>query len=154
MKRLQALIVVGLMLSSSPAHAAPQDVANDISEQIMSPFCPGVTLHDCPSDSAVALRDRITAMAEDGFTRSQIMSELLEEYGPTLRAEPPRSGSGLLAWVLPALAALAAGAVAWTMLRKWSHVPATPDGYDAGAHITDSDRRRLDAELKKFRGAE
>jgi cytochrome c-type biogenesis protein CcmH len=154
MSRLSVLIVLGVALSTTPAYAAPQDVANDISQQIMSPFCPGVTLHDCPSDSAVALRDRITAMAEDGFTRSQIMAELLDEYGPTLRAEPPRSGSGLLAWVLPALAALAAGAVAWTMLRKWAHVPVTPDGYDPGAHITDSDRRRLEAELNKFRGSE
>ena len=141
------LVIVG------PAHAAPQDVANDISQHVMSPFCPGVTLHDCPSDSAVALRDRITAWAERGFTRAQIMNELYDEYGEeTIRAEPPRSGSGLLAWVLPAVAALGAAVVAWTLLRRWAHGPATAEGNDPDVHVTASDRRRLDAELDQLRG--
>lgn len=137
---------------AAPAIAAPQDVANDISENIMSPFCPGVTLHDCPSDSAVALRDRITEWAEEGFTRAQIMDRLVTEYGETIRAQPPRSGSGLIAWVLPVVAVLVASAVAWRLLRRWAHEPEPIDGYDPGVHITAADRRRLDAELDRLRG--
>ena len=151
MKRSLATALKVLALAA-PAIAAPQDVANDISENIMSPFCPGVTLHDCPSDSAVALRDRITGWAEEGFTRAQIMDRLVTEYGETIRAQPPRSGSGLIAWVLPVLAVLAASAVAWRLLRRWAHEPGPVDGYDPDVHVTAADRRRLDAELDKLRG--
>jgi cytochrome c-type biogenesis protein CcmH/NrfF len=151
MTRSIASVLVILALAA-PAAAAPQDVANDISRNIMSPYCPGVTLHDCPSDSAVALRDRITGWAEDGFTRAQIMDRLITEYGDTIRAEPPRSGSGLVAWLLPVLAALLAAGVAWKLLRRWAHGPEPVDGYDPDIHVTPADRRRLDAELDKLRG--
>lgn len=150
--RVVPIVAIALLVMSGPAQAAPQDVANDISEHVMSPFCPGVTLHDCPSDSAVALRDRITAMAEDGFTRAQIMAELESEYGETIRAEPLKSGRGLIAWVMPALAAIGAASVAWMLLRKWARVPEAPLAYDPDVHITPADRRRLDAELDKLRG--
>ena len=152
--KVLVLLVSALVLMSGPAQAAPQDVANDISERVMSPFCPGVTLHDCPSDSAVALRDRITAMAEDGFTSDQIMSALEREYGDTIRAEPLKSGRGLIAWILPALAAIVAISVAWVLMRKWATVPETPAGYDPDVHITPVDRRRLDAELDRLRDPE
>lgn len=144
--------VLSVLVLASPAAAAPQDIANDISENIMSPYCPGVTLHDCPSDSAVALRNRITEWAKDGFTRAQIMDRLVTEFGDTIRAQPPRSGSGLVAWLLPVLAALLAAGVAWKLLRRWAHVPEAVDGYDPDIHVTPADRRRLDAELDKLRG--
>lgn len=146
------MVALVMLLVTAPANAAPQDIANDISEHVMSPFCPGVTLHDCPSDSAVALRDRITEMAEDGFTREQIMTVLEREYGETIRAEPPRSGRGLIAWVLPLIAVVGAVWIAWVLLRRWARVPAPSAGYDPDVHITAADRRRLDAELDKLRG--
>lgn len=147
------LLVVGLLLVFTPvAGAAPQDVANRISSEIMSPFCPGVTLHDCASDSAVALRERITAMAEAGYGRDAIMAELEREYGPTIRAVPEARGSGLLAWLLPVAATGSAVVVAWVLLRRWAHDPAPVDGYDEDVHITPEDRRRLDVELAKLRG--
>lgn len=145
-------VIVVVLALASPAFGAPQDIANDISENIMSPYCPGVTLHDCPSDSAVALRNRITGWAEEGFTRSQIMDRLVDEFGETIRAQPPRSGSGLVAWVLPVLAALLASGIAWKLLRRWAHEPEPVEGYDPDVHVTPSDRRRLDAELDKLRG--
>lgn len=152
MKRSLTVAIFVMLATAAPAHAAPQDDANYISQNIMSPYCPGVTLHDCPSDSAVALRERITGWAEDGLTRAQIMERLEAEFGPTIRAEPPRSGSGLLAWVLPACALLGAAGLAWALLKRWAHAPASPDQAMTDARMTATDRRRLDAELEKLRG--
>ena len=147
--------VAFVVVLEAPAGAAPEDVANDISARIMSPFCPGVTLHDCPSDSAVALRDRITVMAQDGMTPTEIMAELESEFGPTIRAVPPASGSGLLAWLLPGVALLAGGACAVAVIRRWTRAPtadvpevATP----SPARVTAEERRLLDQELAKLRG--
>ncbi len=150
--RFASALAVVLVLWPGLAAAAPEDVANDVSEQIMSPFCPGVTLHDCPSDSAVALRDRIQALAEEGLGRGEIITVLEREYGAAIRAVPPASGSGLFAWVLPGLAALAGAGIGWLLLRRWVHAPATPDGSDETVHVSPGDRQRLDAELKKLRG--
>lgn len=147
---LLALALAAAVLGALPASAAPQDDANYISENIMSPFCPGVTLHDCPSDSAVALRDRITAMAESGMTRTQIMAALIDEYGETIRVEPT-GGSGVIAWVLPAIAGLAGAFIAWRFMRGWARRPVT--AADEGSDpVSPSDHRRIDAELDDLRG--
>ena len=149
-----ALAATILVVIAAPALAAPEDIANDISMHVMSPYCPGVTLHDCPSDAALALRARIVAMAEDGFTRAQIMDELEAEFGETIRAVPPAEDAGLLAWILPGLAALAGAALAWVLIRRWARPADAPQSYDPDAHITAADRKRLDAELRKLRGAQ
>lgn len=140
------------LFAGAPASAAPEDVANDISMHVMSPFCPGVTLHDCPTENASELRARIVAMVEDGFTRSQILAFIENEYGVSTRATPDTSGAGLVAWVLPGLALVGGAALAWRYARRWARVPERPDGYDPDVHITDEDRRRLDAELRRVRG--
>lgn len=145
-------LVVAVMLWPGTAIAAPEDIANDVSERIMSPFCPGVTLHDCPSDSAVALRDRIEAMAEQGLGRDDIIVVLEREFGESIRAMPEADGSGLLAWALPGIGVLVGIGAGWLLLRRWVRVPERPQGYDENVHITPADRRRLDTELKKLRG--
>lgn len=146
------LMTLTILAIGSVAYAAPEDVANDISMHVMSPFCPGVTLHDCPTDNAAELRQRIVEMVEDGFSRAQILDFIEREYGVTTRATPDPAGVGLIAWLLPGIAAVAGAAIAWHYARRWARVPVTPDGYDPNLHITDEDRRRLDDELKRFRG--
>lgn len=149
----RVLCALACVLSLS-AFAPPEDVANDVSRQVMSPYCPGVTLHDCPSEEAVDLRARIVSLAEQGFTRAQIMTELEREFGPTIRAVPPARGTGLLAWLLPALAALGGAAIGWVLLRKWIAGP-PPDAADPEGDelVGPRDRERLEAELAALRSA-
>jgi cytochrome c-type biogenesis protein CcmH len=138
-------------VAAGPVGAAPQDVANDISAQIMSPYCPGVTLHDCPSDSATALRTRIADMAADGMTRSEIMAELVDEFGPTIRAAPATTGTGLLAWILPAVAILVGAMTAWWLARRWA-ASESASGPASAEMLTPAERRVIDAELDQLRG--
>ena len=146
MKRL--LIGATLILAlAAPAHAGPQDLANDISNQVMSPFCPGVTLHDCPSKAALDLREKIGEWAEQGWTREQIVSELEAQYGTSIRGAPPARGSGILAWALPILALVAGLGVAVMLARRWTR----PPSHDAVDTVSPDDRRRLEMELDAFR---
>jgi len=138
---------------SAPAAAlaAPEDVANDVSSKIMSPYCPGVTLHDCPSEQAIDLRKRIVAWAAAGWSQERILDTLEAEFGPQIRAVPSPDGKGLLAWVLPAAALLGGVTVAWALARRWSsRVPPPAPVIPASAE----DRRRLDEELASIRGSE
>lgn len=142
------LVVAGLlaMVVTPPALADPEDVANDISSEIMSPFCPGVTLHDCPSDSATDLRQRIVGWAEDGLGRDAIMTRLEDEYGRSIYARPP-GRSGTLAWVIPLLLGLGAAGAGWVVLRRVTRAEAAP------THIAPEDHRRFEREMASFRSA-
>ncbi len=149
--KVVAAAVTCLILLASPAAAAPEDVANDISNEIMSPFCDGVTLHDCPSQEALELRNRIEAWVSEGQSRTQIMSHLEREFGAGIRAVPPAEWAGFVAWI-PPLVALAAGAAgAWAIVRKWfRRTQAAPR---VSVTMTSEEGHRLDQELAMLRAA-
>jgi cytochrome c-type biogenesis protein CcmH len=156
MKRLAFMTLVVLALANPVSAQSPEDLANDISQKIMSPFCPGVTLHDCPSQSALEMRDRIEGYARSGMSEDAIMDRLEAEYGAAIRAEPSSEGAGLVAWILPGLGAIAGGALAVIVVRRWSarspqrlgRDPEEPKPVESSA----SERQRLDAELGQLRG--
>jgi cytochrome c-type biogenesis protein CcmH/NrfF len=147
-----AAAIVALTWSPATAFAAPEDVANDVSSSIMSPYCPGVTLHDCPSDEAIDLRERIVGWAAAGWSRQRILDTLEAEFGPQIRALPPAEGKGLLAWVLPGLGAVAGVALAWTLARRWSSGGRSAASPAPPPRASEEDRRRVNAELARLRG--
>jgi cytochrome c-type biogenesis protein CcmH/NrfF len=136
----RALAAVALVLVA----AAPQDVANRVAQDIMSPFCPGVTLHDCPSGEADELRRDIAAMAESGMTRDEIITELEAEYGPGILATP----EGPLARVLPWALALAGLVLGWSLISRFTARSRAPGPLPA---VSGRDRARLDAEFAAFK---
>ncbi|MGH2701330.1 MAG: cytochrome c-type biogenesis protein [Actinomycetota bacterium] len=154
MKRALALALFTTLLLAIPARAqSPEDLANDISNKVMSPYCPGVTLHDCPSQKALDLRDDIETYARDGMTEAEIMDRLEADFGPSIRAEPSSEGAGVLAWILPSIALLIGGGLAWTLVRRWFKGPRATEGSENQPVVTVSgdERRRLDAELRQLR---
>ena len=146
MKRTVAVTLFLWLILGGQALATPEDVANEISEKIMSPYCPGVTLHDCASGAAADLRSDIAGWAEDGWSRERILNHLEAEFGDSIRATPPSSGAGLIAWLLPALAVLVGGIAVTLVVSAWSkkRSPSAP------APISGDDRKRLEAELKEL----
>jgi len=153
MKRLTLMVFVLVVLATPAAAQSPEDLANDISHKVMSPFCPGVTLHDCPSQSALDMRDRIEGYARAGMSEAAIMERLETEYGAAIRAEPSSEGAGIVAWILPALAVLAGGALALMLVRRWTgRRQPQLDENPALVETSPAERQRLDAELGRLRG--
>ena len=149
MRRLLVVLagsIVALLLAG-PALAAPEDVANQVSNEFMSPYCDGVVLHDCPSDSAVALRDRITRWAEGGMTKAQILDRLVDEFGAKYLAKPAGTGAGLFAWVLPVIAIAGGALLLWLLLTRWTK----PSGGAPAAPVSNADHERVQAEMEKLR---
>jgi cytochrome c-type biogenesis protein CcmH len=151
MNRIAAIAAaLVLIVGSSSANAAqPQDVANDIADEVMSPFCPGVTLLECPSAQAYQLRERILAWVKKGWSSERVMDGLEQQFGPGIRAAPPRSGSGLVAWIVPALA-VAAGLCAMLLVRRRATTHRPPDEV-SGEPVSPEERLRLAAELDAVR---
>lgn len=64
----------------------------------MSPFCPGLSLEECPSEQASELRARIQRRIAAGATNAEIDRWLVADYGESVLGRPP----GALSWMVPA----------------------------------------------------
>lgn len=152
MRLLACGACLAVVLSCAPS-TSPEDLANDVSSNVMSPFCPGVTLHDCPSEKATDYRAKIVGWAEEGWSKERIMARIRSDFGPGVNATPPAGGAGILAWILPGIAVLAGGALALLAVRRWTGRRSGP-GLEAGPAIpamAPEERRLIEAELEELR---
>lgn len=96
----------------------PHPEAERAISRLLSPFCPGFMLSQCPAAESLALRDSIQALALQGWNADALEAWMLANHGEEYRAVPQRSGAGLLAWILPPIALmLGAGVVAGALRR-------------------------------------
>ncbi|MDQ3670938.1 MAG: cytochrome c-type biogenesis protein CcmH [Actinomycetota bacterium] len=134
------VILVGVAQAADPPNAA------DLEAELVCPVCE-TTLDQ--SDAPVAqrmkafIRERIAA----GESEQEIKDALVSEFGPGVLATPPKSGFGLLAWVIP-LGALVGGVVAVVLLvRRWSGRRGPPS---PGPPLDRDQERRVDEALARF----
>jgi cytochrome c-type biogenesis protein CcmH/NrfF len=142
--KLVALLAFALLLAAGAAWAE-KPWSEQLAHELMSPYCPGRSLTECPSPQATELRLWIQAQERAGVPREQVETRLFEQFGDQLRHGPRAEGWGLWAYLVPA-AALAAGAVlVFVFLRRQGRsAPAPP----AAAPRRDPElERRLDEEL-------
>lgn len=69
---------------SPSADARAEDLAIQLSNDLMSPYCPGRTIATCPSPQARKLENNILEQARAGKTRVEIESELAARF-PDIR---------------------------------------------------------------------
>lgn len=75
--------------ASDPAGARPsaqhaEDLATELSHDLMSPYCPGRTIATCPSPQARKLENSILEQAKAGKSRVEIETELASRF-PDIR---------------------------------------------------------------------
>jgi len=117
------LVAIALVLAAhTPARAElspeQQSKAKEIFFEVLSPFCPGRALNDCPSGSSIELKNEIRSMIQAGKTRDEIVSVLLTRYGEGIRAVPSTKGFQSLAWSAPIGFLLLGGLLITVWLRK------------------------------------
>ena len=122
---------------ASQAELIQQELAGDL----MSPYCPGRTIASCPSPNARKLEDYILELAEEGKSREEIETILVDRFGSDIVGyqAPPVVLYGSLVVGLVALGGL--GVVARRWVRR-SRTGATPD---AVAETNKPSRAELDA---------
>ncbi len=117
---LAATLVAGLALTLAPLVSPlqgqipegvegtfrPHPEAEKAIARLLSPFCPGFMLSQCPAAESLALRDSLQAFALQGWNADALEAWMLSRHGEEYRAVPKRSGAGLLAWIFPPMALL------------------------------------------------
>lgn len=125
-----------------------------IARQTMSPFCPGRTLADCPSEYAAEWRRDIRQLLAEGKSPVEIQDELERRAGANLSGSPGRDTSY---WIPAAFALLGVGVLGAIFIRLRTtspprdSKPAADQDAAADAETTAAkpniDDARLDAEL-------
>jgi cytochrome c-type biogenesis protein CcmH len=150
MKSYAFLLAAALTLAACAQERDASDVANRVSQEVMSPFCDGLTIHDCPSQQSEELRFEILQMARRGMSEDAIVDELVARYGERIRGVPEPEGAGLLVWILPGVAVVAGAAIAFILARRFSSRPAGAPERQTRVP-TPEERARLESELAAAR---
>lgn len=126
--------MVLLTLVVAPAWAEDESAwGYGLWHELMSPYCPGRALADCPSPAAEDLRTWIVEQAEAGRSKEEVEAVLFGKFGDEIRQAPKAEGFGITAYALPILVFLAGGALVAIFLRRQASKreddAATFDGY-------------------------
>jgi cytochrome c-type biogenesis protein CcmH len=143
-----ALVVATALVFVAVAGAAGRPVQSDLEAEIVCPTCK-TTLDQSNSPIAIRMKQYIRARIAAGDSASEIKSQLVDQFGPAVLAEPPKRGFDLLAWLLPlgavAIGAVVVGALALTWTRRRDQM-----GESVTAPLDPELERRLDEELDRF----
>ena len=146
LRTIVATAVVVLAVTASAA-AAPNPA--DLEAELVCPTC-DTTLDQSNAPVAQRMKQIIRLHIAAGWTEAEIKADLVDQFGPGVLAEPPKSGFDLLAWLLPlgllVAGALGVGIVAW----GWSRRQDARDDEEPPGRLDPELARRVDAELERY----
>ncbi len=146
--RLAGLAFAVMLLLAAPAlAAAPRTSLPDVEDEVMCPIC-GTLLQLAESPQAQRERAFVRRQIAAGKDKAEVKDALVAQYGPEVLALPSDSGFDLSAYLVPAIAFLAAvvalgfGVARWRRSGRGSGSP--PRGPAA------EDAERLEADLARY----
>jgi len=144
----RALVIAALatLVAAATAAAGPPNAA-DLEAELVCPVCE-TTLDQSNAPVAQKMKSFIRVRIAAGDTEKEIKDALVDEFGPGVLATPPKSGFGLLAWLLPLIALVAGAITVGLLIRSWSRRRAPPDAKPLDPQL----ERRVDEELARFDG--
>ena len=149
-RTLVLALLAGWLAAAPTVRAADAEPAptwhQELWTGLMSPFCPGRILIDCPSPQAAELRTWIADQERAGRSRADVEAQLYAQFGDVILQAPKAQGFGLAAYVVPLIAFGCGGAVVWLFLRRQRRAAAGP----APLAATDPEvERQIDEELAR-----
>jgi len=150
---LTAALLLALGATGTAAASEQQPTLPELERELICPTC-----HESLAVSSSPIADRmrsfIRARIAAGDTKSEIKSKLVDQFGESVLAAPPKRGFNLLAWLLPFAGLGLGGAALAVLARRWSRaredaVPTGPSGNGRGP-LDPELERRVDEELARF----
>ncbi len=142
------LVLLLAAVVAQPVGLSADDVdvqARQMFRSLMSPYCPGSLLADCPSSQAAALRDSVRARLGRGQSAARIRDDLVDIYGDEILAAPPFEGLGSLTWLGAGVIFLGGLGLAAGWMRR--RLPRSPERLQSpAADDLQRLRRELDAQ--------
>lgn len=126
---LIAAAAITLTLNAPSARAQRSDRAKAVGDRVMC-MCGGCSdaAGKCthsggafagPCDTAKGELKEIDDRIAQGQSDDLILSEFVQEYGPTVLLSPPAKGFDLWAWIMPVIVPLFGLLVVWMVVSRW-----------------------------------
>lgn len=155
-----AVLILGFCAGTASAIEGAPPWSYAMAHDLMSPYCPGRTLAECPSPQATDLRFWILTQAAAGVSEEDVRMMLAERFGDVLLAAPRAEGWGLTAYVVPIAFFVIGGPVVVLILRRLttgSHAAAALGAEPVSVNDSASDsgidsdlERQLESELGDY----
>ena len=115
---MAAALAYGCFTTADPGVPDAERRASELNKAIMCPVCPGESIDQSQNPLAVQMRAIVDEKLALGWSEREIKDFFVERYGPSVLMEPPSTGFGIAAWVVPPLAfALALASLFFTL--RW-----------------------------------
>ena len=147
--RLLALALAALVLAAPATAAGSRPSAAELETELVCPVC-HETLDESDSPVANQMKVEIRRRIAQGWTKQQILDEMVANYGPGVLSTPAKHGFDLLAWVLPIGGALVGVVALAGAARYWASNRGGPP--PAGPRLEPEMEQRIDEELARFDG--
>jgi cytochrome c-type biogenesis protein CcmH len=135
---LVVALAIGVQRSSHPTLAQR---VQQVAGQYRCPSCDGETAAESNTATSVEIRNLIKADLQQGLSTSDIRSQLLADYGPSILESPQTRGITLLVWVVPVVVVVGAVVGLALAFRRWKR------RLDAAGRPTEDDRALVDDAL-------
>jgi cytochrome c-type biogenesis protein CcmH len=144
-----ALLVLAVPAAASAA-ACPRTSLPDVEDEVMCLECKEPL--EVSTDAPQAQRERalITSLIAQCKSKAEIKAALVRQYGDRVLALPPRKGFDLTAYLVPALALIAALAAIGVAALRWRRRSDSTRRAAAASAAAPSDSARLDADLEHY----
>jgi cytochrome c-type biogenesis protein CcmH/NrfF len=76
-----------------------------------------------PCDTAKTMLKEIDTHIAAGMDDQQVLDAMIKQYGPLAYVEPPKTGFGLVAWLMPILYLLGGLALVVVVMKRWRKRP-------------------------------
>jgi cytochrome c-type biogenesis protein CcmH len=118
-RKLLAVLVVALAVVAPAAASEQNPTLPELERELICPTC-HETLAASTSPIAERMRAFIRARIAAGDTKSEIKDKLVDQFGESVLAAPPKSGFNLLAWAASARRIVLAAGVVGFLAYRWS----------------------------------
>ena len=103
-----------------------------------------------PCPMALDMLKKVDAHVANNDSDSATLKAFVQDYGPLVLIEPPKSGFNLTAWIMPIAVPLVAFFAVWEVVRRWRHRAALTPTAGPGAPALPQDLlERVQRETQK-----
>lgn len=131
------VLVVAVALGVGAARSGGSSTLNarvmHIASEVRCPVCEGQSAAQSQAAASVQIRNVIRQELVAGESEKQILNGLVLHYGAGILEKPEANGVGVVVWVVPVIAVIAAAGGLAIAFRRWGSVtrtPAAPDESD------------------------
>ncbi len=109
---------------------------------------------DFTCTTSPAMHRDVLALLDEGKTAEEVVQAFVERYGQSILMAPPKRGFNLAGYFVPGAALLAAGAVLFLTLRRWTRSAAVAAAAapppSAASNASHEELARLQRDLDEF----